>query len=159
MLAGNWKRNTHFSAPYKALWLWGLSNRPACQRSLISRSLTHTSTHQYDSFFNLDTLLLQLSSEVFGWMHSLCSLPIYTLVINMCFCLTLILLNTCQNSFISVTFEGGQTFVISTVGWCLWTPSVCSLIFFLFLQSSVLTGQWFNVLPHSQSINFESVAH
>ncbi len=60
MLAGNWKRNTYFSAPYKALWFWSLSCRHACQGSLISHTHTHTHTHrrQSDSSLNSNTLLL-----------------------------------------------------------------------------------------------------
>lgn len=82
MLAGNWKRNTYFSAPYKALWFWGLSCRHACQGSLISH--THTHRRQSDSSLNSDTFTA-VKFFIF-WMDAHPVLPVlFTLGINIRF--------------------------------------------------------------------------
>ncbi len=72
MLAGNWKRNTYFSAPYKALWLWSLSCRHACQGSLISHTHTQAPVRQLSQFKHTFTAVKSFTF----WMDAHPVLPV-----------------------------------------------------------------------------------
>lgn len=93
MLAGNWKRNTHTSLHHIRHCGSGASHAGTPASDLWS----HTHRRQSDSSLNPDALLL-LSSSVFEWMPTVCSMP----------CLHLVLTSVSGHPFDNVCKKGSK---------------------------------------------------